>query len=91
VWDLRLRSFAHKVRSYDAVMDTNEIRRRLIWHQNRINSLATLLPAEAQLDFWTVDCTEVTDVAERKRLVLTITEIRPEISHELLDRVKSRR
>ena len=72
-------------------MDTNEIRRRLIWHQNRINSLATLLPADAQLDFWTVDCTETIDIAERKRLVLTITEIRREASTELLDRVKSKR
>lgn len=72
-------------------MDTNEIRRRLIWHQNRINSLATMLPSEAQLDFWTVDCTETIDIAERKRLVLTITEIRPQASAELLDRVKSRR
>ena len=72
-------------------MDTNEIRRRLIWHQNRINSLATLLPPEAQLDFWTVDCTETIDVAERKRLVLTITEIRRDATAELLERVKSRR
>ncbi len=77
--------------AYDGFMDTNEIRRRLIWHQNRINSLATLLPADAQLDFWTVDCTETIDIAERKRLVLTITEIRREASSELLERVKSKR
>lgn len=69
-------------------MDVNEVRRRLIWHQNRINALATLLPPEAQLDFWTVDCTEITDVAERRRLVLTISEVRPDAAAKVLAKAR---
>jgi len=58
-------------------MESNEIRRRLLFHADRINALATLLPAGSQLDFFALDTTEQADIAERKRLVLTITEIDP--------------
>lgn len=56
-------------------METNEIRRRLLFHVDRINALATLLPASAQLNFFAVDTTEQADIAERKRLVLTVVQI----------------
>lgn len=72
-------------------MKINEIRRRLFSLQNQINSLATLLPDHAQIDFMVVDCTKQYDVAERKRLVIAITEIAPDIGIELIERVRKKR
>lgn len=72
-------------------MNTNEIRRRLFSLQNQINSLATLLPDHAQINFRIVDCTNQCDVAERKRLVITITEIPPNASTELINRVRKKK
>jgi hypothetical protein len=68
-------------------MTTDEIRRRLLSLQDQINALASLLPDNAQLDFHAVDFTRPTDVAERKCLVVTITEIHPRASAALIHRV----
>jgi hypothetical protein len=72
-------------------MITNEIRRRLVSLQNQINALATLLPENAQLDFRTVDFTQTSDVAERKRLVITVTEVESGLAAEWIARVRGNR
>ncbi|MDB5763212.1 MAG: hypothetical protein JWQ21_2207 [Herminiimonas sp.] len=72
-------------------MTIDEIRRRLISLQNQINALSTLLPENAQVEFGAVDFTKSTDVAERKRLVITVTEIQSRIGIELIERVKNKR
>jgi hypothetical protein len=72
-------------------MTTDEIRRRLIVLQNHINSLATLLPDYAQIEFRTVDYTDQSDIAERKRLVISVTEIKPDIGADLIERAKGKR
>jgi len=76
---------------YYGRMNTNEIRRRLFSLQNQINSLATLLPDHAQINFRIVDCTNQYDVAERKRLVITITEIPANAGMELINRARKKR
>jgi hypothetical protein len=72
-------------------MITNEIRRRLVSLQNQINALATLLPDNAQIDFRTVDFTQTADVAERKRLVITVTEVEGNLAAEWIARARAKR
>jgi hypothetical protein len=72
-------------------MTTDEIRRRLSVLQNQINSLATLLPDYAQIEFRTVDYTDQADVAERKRLIISVVEIQPNIGTDLIERAKGKR
>jgi hypothetical protein len=72
-------------------MITNEIRRRLVSLQNQINALTTLLPDNAQVDFRTVDFTQTSDVAERKRLVITVVEIESGLASELIARAQGKR
>lgn len=76
---------------YHRIMITNEIRRRLVSLQNQINALATLLPDNAQIDFRTVDFTQTSDVAERKRLVITVTEVESGLAAECIARVRGKR
>jgi hypothetical protein len=73
------------------MMVINEIRRRLISLQNQINALATLLPDHAQVDFRTVDFTQTSDIAERKRLFITVTEIGTGVAIDLIERAKRKR
>lgn len=56
-------------------MDLDEIKRRLQWHQNRVNSLLTMLPNDTQVEFFTVPVElRPFDLAfERKRLVFVLT------------------
>jgi hypothetical protein len=72
-------------------MITNEIRRRLVSLQNQINALATLLPENAQIDFRTVDFTQTCDVAERKRLVITVIEVESGLAAEWIARARGKR
>jgi hypothetical protein len=77
--------------AYHRFMITNEIRRRLVSLQNQINALATLLPENAQIDFRTVDFTQTSDVAERKRLVITVIEVESGMAAEWIARAMGKR
>ena len=72
-------------------MITNEIRRRLVSLQNQINALAALLPENAQIDFRTVDFTQTSDVAERKRLVITVIEVESGLAAEWIAQARGKR
>jgi hypothetical protein len=55
-------------------MTTDEIKKRLVLLQDEINVLATMLPDNTQIAFGTIYFTRPTDIAERKRLVVTVKE-----------------
>jgi hypothetical protein len=77
--------------AYHRFMITNEIRRRLVSLQNQINALSTLLPENAQIDFRTVDYTQTSDIAERKRLVITVVEVESGLAAEWIERARGKR
>ena len=69
-------------------MNINEISQKFLDLQRQINSLASELPDEYQLNFEVADFSRAEDVVPRKRLLITIKKVDQELATTLINKAK---